>query len=142
MDGLLVEEEGAAGFDGEAGGSGGAHGLNGGEADDGNVETHVLIGFGDLDDGEVAAEGGLRGGFAGGIEGAEEGSGAGAMVASVPSMASTATQAWAAMDDGLAEVVAGDGAGYGASVGYVLLFFSVGGRGRVRTPGGARSGSR
>ena len=57
-DGGGVEEQRTAGIDGEAGGAGAGHGFDGGEADDGDVEAHVLLGLGDLDDGEGAAEGG------------------------------------------------------------------------------------
>ena len=53
-----IKEQGAAGFDGEAGCAGADHVFDSGEADDGNVEAHVLIGLGDFDDGEVACEGG------------------------------------------------------------------------------------
>ena len=68
------------------------HGLDGGDADDRDVEAHVLIRLGDFDDGERAAEcgGSDRPGVRNSVP-------ARSMVASVPSMASTATQACAAM---------------------------------------------
>lgn len=56
-EGGFVEEEGAVGFDGETGGTRLLHGLDGGKADDGDVEALVLIGFGDFDDGEGAGKG-------------------------------------------------------------------------------------
>ncbi len=100
-DGRRVEEQGPAGLEGEAGCAGARHGLDGGDADDGDVEAHVLIGFGDFDDGEGAAED-VVGGFAGrgsslARSRVRKSAPARSMVASVPSMASTATQAWAAM---------------------------------------------
>ena len=48
-------------FDGEDGGAGGDERLDGAEADGGDVEAHVLLRFGDFDDGEAA----LRAEFAG-----------------------------------------------------------------------------
>src|SRR6267154_6013955 len=57
-DGGGIEEERLPCFDGEAGGACGLHGVDGGDADHGYVEAHVLIGFGYFDDGEGAAKGG------------------------------------------------------------------------------------
>src|ERR1700730_11806775 len=57
-DGCGIEEERLPCFDGEAGCACGVHGANGRDTDDGNVEAHVLIGFGYFDDGEGAAQGG------------------------------------------------------------------------------------
>ena len=112
-DGFGVEEQGAACFDGEAGGAGGSHGFDGGNADDGDVEAHVLIGLGDLYDGERAAEGRfclLGGGYFMvyfKIEGAEEGSGAGdGGVGALHGFDGDA--GLGGDDDGLAEVVGGD----------------------------------
>ena len=133
----LIEEQGSAGFEGEAGGAGVLHGLDGGDADDGNVEAHVLIGLGDFDDGEGAAEGG---GFAVGssvrkrVAGAGDG-GVGAF------HGFDGDAGLGGDDDGLAEIVGGDGAGDGAAVGDVFCSSSLGAR-VVRTPGLARSGSR
>jgi hypothetical protein len=56
-DRFLIEEQGSICLEGEAGGTGLLHGVDGGDADDGDVEAHVLVGFGDFDDGEGAAEG-------------------------------------------------------------------------------------
>ena len=72
------------------------HGLDGGDADDGDVEAHVLIGLSDLHDGQRTAE---RCGLGRRISASSvrKSAPARSMVASVPSMASTATQACAAM---------------------------------------------
>ena len=105
------------------------HGFDGGDADDGDVEAHVLVGLGDLDDGEGAAEGGagcwVVGYFASSvIEGAEEGAGAGdGGVGAFHGLDGDA--GLGGDDDGLAEVVGGDGLGDGAAVGDVLLLLLV-----------------
>ena len=87
---------------------------NGRDADDGHVEAHVLVGLGDFDDGERAAEGGGRivqathqraGTFDGGV-GAFHGFYGDAGLRGD--------------DDGLAEVVCGKRVGNGAAVGDVL----------------------
>ena len=120
-DGFAIEQERAAGFEGEAGGTGGAHGFDGAEADDGDVEAHVLVGLGDFDDGERAAEGG--GGVA---EAAHEVAGAGdGGVGAFHGFDGDA--GLGRDDDGLAEIVGGDGAGYGAAVGDVFLLVFGGG---------------
>jgi len=153
-DGCGVEHEGFAGLDSEAGCTGCLHGLDGGDADYGDVEAHVLIWLGDLYDGEGAAQGGgwltcrrllnalskvgrfgavriaigLAVGVSWGVEGAEESAGAGD--GGVGAFHGLDGDAGLGGDnDGLAEVVGGDGLGYGASVGDVLLFFFVGGAG-------------
>jgi hypothetical protein len=130
-DGLGVEHECSACFDGETRGAGGSHGFDGGDADDGDVEAHVLVGFGDLDYGKGAAEGGFcprTGGYFMVyfiIKGAEEGSCAGdGGVSAFHSLDGDA--GLGGDDDGLAEVVGGDGLGDGAAIGYVLLLLLVG----------------
>jgi hypothetical protein len=127
-----VEHEGSTCFDGETGGACGSHGFDGGDADDWDVEAHVLIGLGDLYDGEGAAEGRL---YLVGvryfmvyfiIKGAEEGSGAGdGGVSALHGLDGDA--GLGGDDDGLAEVVGGDGLGDGAAVGDILLLLFVGG---------------
>ena len=62
-DGFADRRAGAAGFDGEAGCAGSTHGFDGGDADDGDVKAHVLVGLGDFDDGERAAEGSVERGL-------------------------------------------------------------------------------
>ena len=125
-DGGGIEEEGLASFDGEAGSACGVHGADGRDADDGYVEAHVLVGFGYFDDGEGAAQGGELGGGVGQVvEGAEEFAGAGdGGVGAFHGLNGDA--GLGGDDDGLAEVVGGDGLGDGAAVGYVLLLFFVG----------------
>ena len=104
-----------------------AHGFDGGDADDGDVEAHVLIGLGDLDDGEGAARG-WRLSLVG-FEGAEELAGAGdGGVGAFHGFDGDA--GLGGDDDGLAEVVGGDGAGDGAAVGDVFQFVFVWGRAR------------
>ena len=127
-DGRGIEEEGLSGFDGEAGGAGGLHGADGGEADDGDVEAHVLIGLGDFDDGEAALQGGGVGGvvqLVQRVEGAEEG--AGAFDGGVGTFHGfDGDTGLCGDDDGLTEVEGGDAVGDGSSVGDVLLFLFVG----------------
>jgi len=130
-DGGRIEEQRLPCFDGETGGSGGLHGVDGGDADDGDVEAHVLIGFGYFDDGEVAAESGFfpdgftGEGFTGKIECAKERAGAGdGGVGAFHRFDGDA--GLSGDDDSLAEVVGGDGLGYGAAVEDVLLLFFVG----------------
>ncbi len=153
-DGVNIEEEGSAGFDGEAGSSGCAHGRNGLDADYRDVKAHVLVGFSYFDDGKGAAEGGFGGrvkkqvpplplrlallaqgpvgmtSFFGGsgVDCAKEGSGAG--YGGVGAFHGFDRDAGlGGDDDGLAEVEGGDAAGHGAAVGDVLLFFGIGGAG-------------
>ena len=82
-DGCGVEEKRLACFDGETGCTCGLHGANGRDTDDGNIEAHVLVGFGDFDDGEGAAKGGwgwvcwAGAGCACNVQSAEEFAGAG-----------------------------------------------------------------
>ena len=103
--------------------------MNGCDADDRDVEAHVLIGFGYFDDGEGAAEGGGWRWFRWGwlrLEGAEEFAGAGdGGVGALHGLDGDA--GLSGDDDGLAEIVGGDGPGDGAAVGDVLRFFFVGG---------------
>jgi len=66
-DGRFVEEQSSIGLDGEACSTCSGHGLDGCESDDGNIESHILIWLGDLDDGEGVAKDGVRA-----IERAEE----------------------------------------------------------------------
>ena len=51
-----VEEKRTAGFDGQAACASADHGFHRGDADYRYVEAHVLVGFGDFDDGEAAGE--------------------------------------------------------------------------------------
>ena len=122
-----IEHEGSASFDGEAGGACGLHGFYCGEADDGYVEAHVLVGFGDLDDGERTAEGSccLRADAGFGVECAEESTGAGDGGVG-PLHGLNGNTGLRGDDDGLAEIVGGDGLGDGASVCDVLFFFFIG----------------
>ena len=116
-----VEEQSPASLDGEAGGTGAGHGLNGGEANDGHIESHVLIWLGYLDDGEGAAEGG--GGI---VEAAHEG--ACAFDGGVGTLHGFDGNAGlGGDDDGLAEVEGGQAQGYGAPVGDVLALVFGGG---------------
>src|SRR5215470_4745476 len=55
---VSVEEQAFARVERQAGGAGCAHHIDGFDADDRDIEAHILIGFGDLDYGERAAEGG------------------------------------------------------------------------------------
>src|SRR5437764_12773127 len=56
-DGVFVEEKSAPGFDGDNAKVRFGGDFNGGDADDGHIETHVLIWLGDFDhDGIFAAE--------------------------------------------------------------------------------------
>jgi len=123
-DGCGIEEERLACLDGETGCACGVHGADGCEADDGNVEAHVLIGFGYFDDGEGAAQGGGKVGIGDYIEGAEEV--AGARDGGVGAFHGFDGDAGlSGDDDGLAEVVGGDGVGDGAAVCDVLLLFFI-----------------
>jgi len=54
--GVAVNEEALARIEPKAGGSGPSHHLDGLDPNHGNVKTHVLLGLGDLDDGEVAIQ--------------------------------------------------------------------------------------
>src|SRR5215469_3314562 len=124
-DGFRVEEKRACGFDGEAGGSGVAHCFDGADADDWDVEAHVLIWFGDFDYGEVAAEGGFSGGFIF-AECAEESSGA--LDGGVGAFHGFDGDASLRRDDdSLAEVVGGDGAGDSSAISDVLTLVFIGG---------------
>src|SRR5206468_4875513 len=98
----------------------------GGHTDDGDVEAHVLVGFGYFDDREGAAQrGGELSGRAGDIiESAEEFAGSGdGGVGALHGFDGDA--GLGGDDDGLAEVVGGDGLGDGAAVDDVLLLFFV-----------------
>ena len=53
---IAVEEEAFAGVDGETGCARLCHGFDGLHADHGNVKPHVLVGLGNFDHGEMAAE--------------------------------------------------------------------------------------
>src|SRR5580765_4839251 len=55
---ISVKEQTFTCVEGQAGGSGGAHDIDGFDADDRHIEAHILIGFRDLYDRERAAEGG------------------------------------------------------------------------------------
>jgi hypothetical protein len=124
-DGCGIEHEGLPCFDGEAGGACGLHGVDGGDADDGDVEAHVLIGFGYFDDGEVTAEGGCGLSSVGEVERAKEC--AGACDGGVGAFHGFDGDAGlGGDDDGLAEIVGGDGLGDSAAVGDVFRFFFVG----------------
>ena len=63
--GGAVEGKRSARLDGEARRPRGAHGFDGGQADDRDIEAQILLRLGDLDDGERAGEGG--GGDSGGV---------------------------------------------------------------------------
>ncbi len=72
-----MEKQGAPGVDGKGGGPASLHGFDGSEPDNGFVKTHVLARLGHLADDKGFANEPSRT----------------SMVSSVPSMASTATQA-------------------------------------------------
>ena len=112
------------------------HGFNRRDADNGDVEAHVLVGFGDLDDGERAAQGGRRRRPSRRISAPAR-----SMVASVPSMASTATHACAAMTTVWPRSYPAMAPGDGSTVGDVLLLL-LGWDALGQTPGFASNGSR
>src|SRR5215468_4034599 len=55
---VSVKEQAFARIERQAGGAGCAHDFDGFDADDRDIEAHILIRFGDLDDGKGTAEGG------------------------------------------------------------------------------------
>jgi hypothetical protein len=124
-DGGGIEHQGFVGFDGEAGRASRLHGENSRDADDRYVEAHVLVGFGNLYYGKRTAQGCcLDRVFHWGVQRTEEitGSGNGG-VSAFHGLDGDA--GLGGDDDGLAEVVRGDGLGDGAPVGDVFLLFFI-----------------
>jgi hypothetical protein len=135
-DGYGIEEESLPCFDTETGCACGLHGADGGNADHGYIEAHVLVGLGYFNHGEGSAEG--AGGAAASsreFESAEEFAGAGdGGVGALHGFDGDA--GLSGDDDGLAEIVGGNGLGNCASVRDVLLFFFVrGAAGQQACPG-------
>src|SRR5512146_254886 len=114
-DSTAVEEKALPCIEGETGRSGSPHDFDGANANDGDVETHVLLGLGNLDDGKGTVE--RRSLFAQGL-GTHDG--AGALDGSVGALHRFESNTRAMGDyDGLSEVVLAERAGDLASVGNV-----------------------